>query len=143
MPSKRLSFYRRLVPYYHEPFDSIKKALRPVINSPVYETDLFGEVPILDGIATINEEKEEMTIFAVNRDQESPTSFECDMRNLEGYRIIEHIILEHPDIKARNTRDNPAHVVPHTNGNAVIEDGMVRALLPKLSWNVVRLSKLN
>ena len=113
----------------------------PVIDSPVFENRSFGEVPIIDAVATIDDEKEGLTVFAVNRDQEDSVSFECDMRSLEGYKVIEHIVLEHQDIKARNTKDNPHTIVPHKNGDASIEAGIITAILPKLSWNVIRLLK--
>ncbi|MBW2090595.1 MAG: alpha-N-arabinofuranosidase [Deltaproteobacteria bacterium] len=128
-------------PFLHASLYGRGKALQPVIDSPVYETDDFGEVPILDAIAAMDEEKGEMTFFAVNRDQESSIAFECDMRGLEGYQVVEHLVLEHPDIKARNTQDNPNNVVPHGNGNAVTEGKLLKAELRKLSWNVIRLSR--
>ncbi|MBW2053261.1 MAG: alpha-N-arabinofuranosidase [Deltaproteobacteria bacterium] len=128
-------------PFLHASLYGRGKALQPIIDSPVYETDNFGEVSIIDAVATINEEQEEMTIFAVNRGQEDSISFECEMRGIEGYKVIEHLVLEHPDIKARNTEDNPANVVPHKNGNAVVAGSQLNAELSKLSWNVIRLSK--
>ena len=49
--------------------------------------------------------------------------------------------MENSDINASNTAKNPFNVVPHNCGNAIIEDGMVKAKLSKLSWNVIRLSR--
>lgn len=128
-------------PFLHASMYGRGKALLPIIDSPVYENSSFGDVPILDGIATVNEESGEMAIFSVNRDQESTIAFECDMRSLDGYRVVEHIVLENEDIKAVNTKNNPDIVVPHSNGNAALEGGLLNAQLPKLSWNVIRLSK--
>jgi alpha-N-arabinofuranosidase len=54
--------------------------------------------------------------------------------------VIEHLVLEHDDLKAVNTADQE-NVKPHTGGNAVCEDGYVKARLTKASWNVIRLGQ--
>lgn len=128
-------------PYLHASKYGRGKALKPVIQAPVYDNSTFGDVPVLDAVATVNEELNELTIFAVNRDKGAGLDFECDLRWLEGYSLIEHIVYEHPDLKATNTRDNPNNVIPHSNGNSKIEGGRLEAVLPKLSWNVIRLKK--
>jgi len=115
--------------------------LQPVVYSPVYDSKDYEEVPYLEAVAVVNEENDELTIFAVNRDTDNVLGLECDMRGMGKYRVIEHIVLEHDDIKAVNTKDNPDNVKPHNNGNASVQDGKVMADLPKLSWNVIRLSK--
>ncbi|GAI95741.1 unnamed protein product, partial [marine sediment metagenome] len=73
-PSWRQTIY---YPFLHASLYGRGRVLRPVIDSPVYENRTFGEVPIIDAIATIDEEKEVVTIFAVNRDQKDSISFEC------------------------------------------------------------------
>lgn len=128
-------------PYMHASIYGRGNVLRPVIYSPVYDCKEFEKVPYLEAIAVENDEKEELTIFAVNRDVDGALNLECDIRGLSGYRVIEHIVLEHDDIKAVNTKDNPYNVKPHNNGDAKVEDGVMMATLPKLSWNVIRLSK--
>ncbi len=116
-------------------------ALNPIISSPKYDSKDFTDVPYLESIAVYNEEKEELAIFAVNRDLEQSLLLECDIRNFTGYRVVEHSVLEHADVKARNTRDNPNNVKPHNRGDAEARDGFVTASLPRLSWNVIRLAK--
>jgi len=97
-------------------------------------------VPFLESTAVYNEEKEELTIFAVNRGQEDSLQLECDIRNFYGYKVVEHIILDQEDLKKTNQANHQA-VAPHSNGDATIENGVVLAHLPKLSWNVIRLKK--
>jgi len=128
-------------PFMHASAYGQGNVLQPVVYSPVYDCKDFEEVPVIEAVAVENEEKEELTIFAVNRDTDDTITIECDMRGMGEYRLIEHIVLEHEDIKAINTKDNPDNVKPHNNGKAIIQDGMVMAALPKLSWNVIRLSK--
>jgi alpha-L-arabinofuranosidase len=127
-------------PFMHASVYGRGVALNPIISSPKYDSKDFTDVPYLESTAVYNEEKEELTIFAVNRDLEDALLLECDIRNFEGYQVIEHIILEHDNVKQTNSATY-APVVPHNNGNAELSDGKVLAQLPKLSWNVIRLAK--
>ena len=68
------------------------------------------------------------------------SELEVDIRNFEGYEIMEHIVLENDDLKLTNS-DKGTPVAPHSNGNAKSENGGISAVLPKLSWNVIRLAK--
>ena len=90
-------------PYMHASVYGRGVALNPVVNSPVYDTKEYSDVPCLDSTAVWNEENEELTIFAVNRDMEDSLVLECDSRNFPGYEVVEHIVMEHEDVKARNT----------------------------------------
>jgi alpha-N-arabinofuranosidase len=87
-----------------------------------------------------NEEAEELTIFAINRHLSEGLELEADVRSFEGYRVIEHIVLEHNDLKAVN-KAGEENVSPHTGGNATVNDGILSAKLARTSWNVIRLAK--
>ncbi|MBE6185712.1 MAG: alpha-N-arabinofuranosidase, partial [Bacillus sp. (in: Bacteria)] len=115
-------------------------ALNPIISSPKYDSKDFTDVPYLESTAVYNEEKEELTIFAVNRDLEEALQMECNIRNFDGYQLVEHIVLENENVKQTNAAKK-ANVAPHSNGNAVLENGIITAQIPKLSWNVIRLAK--
>lgn len=92
----------------------------------------FTDVPYLESTAVYNEEQETLTIFAVNRHLQEGLDLEVDIRNFEGYEIVEHIVLENDDIKQTNSAEGTP-VAPHSNGNARTENGGVTAVLPKLS----------
>jgi len=111
------------------------------VASPTYSCAQADEVPFLDSVATFDEEKETVTVFAVNRSQDGPLEVGGDIRSLPGYEVVEHLVLEHEDPKARNTADCPNQVAPHNGGNATLQDGRLTATLPKLSWNVIRMAK--
>ena len=110
-------------------------------DSPSYESEEFGAVPLLEAAATLDEERGQLTIFAVNRDQSAPLSLEGDLRGFTGYSMTEHIVLDHEDPKARNTAEHPNSVAPRREDGAGLHDGRLTALLPRLSWNVLRLSE--
>lgn len=128
-------------PFLHASSYCRGAALNMVIESPLYQNSEFGEVPILEAVATLDERDEHLTVLAVNRSQEGQLSLEGDIRSLAGYDVVEHLVLHDEDRKAKNAAGHPDNVVPHRNGDAAVQDGNLKALLPKLSWNVIRLSK--
>ncbi|HEV2067129.1 MAG TPA: alpha-L-arabinofuranosidase C-terminal domain-containing protein, partial [Thermomicrobiales bacterium] len=95
--------------------------------------------PVLEAVATVDKEHDTLTIYAVNRGQDAALPLRGDLRCFEGYRIVEHLVLEHPDPKATNSAEAPNTVVPHGNGDASLDGGTLTATLPRLSWNVIRL----
>jgi len=127
-------------PYMHASVYGRGIALNPVIVSDKYDSKDFTDVPYLESAAVYNDEKDEVVVFAVNRSLESALELACDVRSFSGYRVAEHIVLENPDLKATNAAGSEK-VKPHSGGNAKLEDGVVSALLPKQSWNVIRLKR--
>ena len=128
-------------PFMHASTYGRGAALLPIIKSDKYDSKDFTDVPYLDAIAVFNEEQEELTIFAVNRNLEGGLELSADLRGFKDYSVVEHIVLTHDDVKAVNTADNPNNVVPAANGNAEVVDGKLSALLSKQSWNVIRLAR--
>ena len=55
--------------------------------------------------------------------------------------MVEHLVLQHNDPKATNTAKHPTNVAPHDGGDAAVLNGRLTAILPRLSWNVIRMSK--
>ncbi|MNJ42313.1 Intracellular exo-alpha-(1-_5)-L-arabinofuranosidase [compost metagenome] len=133
---KQTIFY----PYMHASVYGRGISLQPVVESPVYDAQDYTDVPYLDSAIVYNEAEEELTIFAVNRHLEEALDLQCDVRGFEGYRVVEHIVLEHDDLKAVNTAAEEK-VKPHSRGDAACQDGYVNTRLPKASWNVIRLKK--
>ncbi len=127
-------------PFLHASRFGRGAALDVRVQAPTYATAEHDAVPLVDAIATIDDERETATIFAVNRSQEGPLALTGDLRALDGYRVVEHLVLAHDDPKARNTADAPDTVTPHARGGATVVGGALSALLPKLSWNVIRLA---
>jgi alpha-N-arabinofuranosidase len=128
-------------PFLHASSYGHGSTLNLQVDSPAYDNQEFGAVPLLEAVATFDEENEQLTIFAVNRDQGRPLSLEGDLRSVAGYEVVEHLVLEHQDLKARNTVEHPDNVVPRNGRDAAVQDGKLTALLPRLSWNVIRLLK--
>ncbi|WP_186578113.1 arabinosylfuranosidase ArfA [Aquibacillus kalidii] len=127
-------------PYYYTSVYGRGVALQPVISSPKYDSKDFTDVPYLDTSVVYNEEKEELVIFATNRHLKDLLHVDIDIRSFEDYQVVEHVVLENDDVKAVNTLKSES-VKPHLNGESSVTDGKLSTVLPKLSWNMIRLRR--
>ncbi|SDW20882.1 alpha-N-arabinofuranosidase [Marinococcus luteus] len=125
-------------PYYYLSVYGRGKALQPIIHSDKYDSREFTDVPYLDSAVVLNEERNELVLFMTNRHLEETLSISYDLRSFEQAEVVEHVVLEHDDPKAVNTKDKE-EVAPHSGGNAVLEEKQLQAELPRMSWNMVRL----
>lgn len=118
-------------------------ALMPIAESPKYDSKNYTDVPYLETVAVANEESEEMTIFAVNRDLDASMIVSCGLKGFDGYKFVEHISLESGDLKAVNTVAKPDAVIPSVRVGSVIDlgRGKFEIELRKASWNVIRFKK--
>lgn len=114
-------------------------ALQPVLSSPKFDTATHENVTAVESVSVFNEEKEEVTIFAVNRNLKENVELTTDIRSFEGYRVLEHIVLA-GDLKLTNSAV-VQHVVPQNSGQSKIDSGVITSILNKASWNVIRLGK--
>jgi alpha-L-arabinofuranosidase len=126
-------------PYLHASQFGRGTVLHPIIQSPKYDSSDFTDVPYLEAISVHNEELDQITVFAVNRHLEEALDLNVSLRSFGNVRVIEHLVLEHEDVKASNTKNHPNEVLPHNRGTARAADGVVEARLSKASWNVIRL----
>ncbi len=133
---KQTIFY----PFMHASKYGRGVVLRPVIHTPVHDTAQHENVTDIESVAVYNEEKEELTIFAVNRNINEDIQVTADVRGLEGYQLKEHIVLENSDMKLCNGAGQEL-VFPKTAEQSSLEGGMMTSMLHKASWNVIRLGK--
>ena len=116
-------------------------ALQTLVEAPTFESKRFGQVSSVDSVAVYNDEADEVVLFAVNKDLEEDIEVTLDLRQFADFRVIEHVVLEHEDLFATNTETDPYNVKPHTCDNSSVENGILTSLLPKKSWNMVRLGR--
>lgn len=115
-------------------------ALLPLVDCPKYDCKQFTDVPYIESIATFDEEKEEMTIFCVNKSLDENVILDVNLMDFEGYKPFEFISMDGYDKKTENTFDNIA-VKPHNNPLPEIDNSTLTAELKPFSWNVIRLKK--
>ncbi|MGK5451399.1 alpha-N-arabinofuranosidase [Streptomyces radiopugnans] len=114
--------------------------LRVEPDSPVIETERYGEVPALWATATHDEESGEIVLFAVNRDRTSPLALTADLRPFPRARVVEHLVLADDDPGAVNTAERPDRVRPRPVDGTEACDGALTAQLPPVSWSMIRLA---
>jgi alpha-N-arabinofuranosidase len=128
-------------PYLHASKYGRGRALMTLVDSPLYDCKDFEGVPALDAIAVENEERSELTIFAVTKDFNEDILMSYALGGYEGYRLAEHIALKSGDLKATNSLAGPGAVSPVSL--PVAKDcESAEVLLPRLSWNVLRFGKI-
>ena len=128
-------------PYLHASKYGRGIALNPSLRSSKHDTMDFTDVTDVDSVAVWNDEKEELTIFAVNRDLEEDIVLEADVKSFAGYRLLEHIVLEHDDMKAVNSAGRQTVLPKTVTDRDELKDGLLQSRLGKASWNVIRLGK--
>lgn len=114
--------------------------LQTLVESPVYESR-FGDAPYLDAILVMDEESENLTLFAVNKDLEEDMEIRCDLRQFAEYRALEQVILNHDDLKAVNTEENPNNVAPKNITPDQPDSGIFTTKIPRQSWTAIRFGK--
>ena len=117
--------------------------LNTQVLTPVYESKTYGEAPYLDSVCVWDEEKDTLTIFAVNKSLDEDMEVSCDLRQFEGYKIVEHIVLNNDDLQAANTEAQPENVVPVKASAecSKLDGGKLEAVFAKHSWNMIRLAR--
>lgn len=112
--------------------------LTPIIDSPDYETKDFKAVPFLETIAVLNEEKQEIVIFAVNRSEEAMI-FDLEFADFEPTRVLEFSQMAGFDYKATNSSQEES-IHPSDSQKIHLSGNAATATLEPSSWNVIRLS---
>ncbi len=104
---------------------------------PRYDTMRFGEVPVVDAVATHDAGEGALAVFTVNRSATETVELAVDLAALPGYEVVEHLVLAGDDRHAANTEQEPDRVVPRAAGWTA-EDTTVRIALPPISWSMLR-----
>jgi alpha-N-arabinofuranosidase len=115
--------------------------LRLVVESPSYDTAAYGPVPLVDAVATLDEDAGAVVVFVVNRSLDAPTTVSIDIGALGPVRLSESITLADDDANATNTLEQQKRVVPAPNRSARIENGVLTMVLPAISWTALQLRR--
>jgi len=114
-------------------------ALKPVVECEHYITEKYGDVSYLESVAVFHEEESELVVFAVNRSLTDEIYLTVVFRDINHFELLEHIVLNHDDLGARNDRENPRRVLPYNRNEIRVEGGCAVLKLEKHSWNTIRL----
>jgi alpha-N-arabinofuranosidase len=113
--------------------------LRLAIESPSYNTAAYGPVPLVDAVATLDDDAGGVAVFMVNRSLDTATAVSIDISSLGLDHLGESITLADDDRNATNTLERPDRIVPAPNRSARIENGVLTVELPAVSWTALEL----
>jgi alpha-N-arabinofuranosidase len=127
-------------------------SILPVVDGPTFNTEQYAlsgsvqsyayeNVQAIEAAAVHHEDREEAFIFLINRAVEDDIEVDLDVRGFEGYKLVEHIEMYTDDLNKGNSYDQPDVIKPTVNTATRMENGKVKAVTKKLSWNVIRLAK--
>jgi alpha-L-arabinofuranosidase len=106
-----------------------------------HTTARYGTVPLLHATATMDDTTGAVTVFAVNRHRTEPLTLQVALRGLAAGTVLAHTAIADTDPQARNTLREPERVTPVGVKGTVVDNGTLRAELPPMSWNVIRLAR--
>jgi alpha-N-arabinofuranosidase len=110
-----------------------------------YYSPEYGDVPYIEAAAVYNNEKNDITIFAVNRNLNEDINLESDIAGFGDVEIVEHRVLCHADLKVCNSvTEEKVKPAVRLDGKCENSGGTARLelTLPPASWNVIRLGPL-
>ena len=116
------------------------QALAVGVQSGTYETAAYGEVPLVDAVATHDPTTGAVALFLVNRAVDGPTPVEVDLGRTGVSTVAETVAVWDDDLTAANTLADPERVRARTNDTARLVDGRLVLELPPVSWTAVSLA---
>lgn len=118
------------------------QVLNPLMTCPRYASKMYGDVPILQLAAVFNQDAGMVSLFILNCDQWEDTELSLDFRSFGPAELLEHILLNGPDLGAANSFSDPERVKPRALPVSPMNTDQISVVLPKLSWNMLRFSLL-
>jgi alpha-N-arabinofuranosidase len=115
--------------------------LRLAVESPSYDTAVYGPAPLVDAVATLDDDSGAVSVFLVNRSVDAVTTVSIDLGSLGSIRLAESVTLANHDPNASNTLEHQDRVTPAPNRSARIENGVLTVDMPAISWSALQLSK--
>jgi alpha-L-arabinofuranosidase len=127
-------------PYYYASRYGRGTALRAVVDVPRYDAAAASDVPYLDLAAVLGPDGHALTLFVINRNPNEAMDLTVSLQGFTSAALVEHIEIAGHELEASNTLSNMERVKPAAGKGAAVEDGVLRAKLPRLSYTMLRLS---
>jgi len=98
-------------------------------------------VNYVDAASAWDKEKEQLTVFVINRNETESYPLTMDLSGFKGYSKITHTEMYTEDMEKKNSYGNDDIIAPRENSETTISDGIVSSHIAPLSWNVFVLTK--
>jgi alpha-N-arabinofuranosidase len=107
-----------------------------------YDSRDFNDIPYLDAVGVHNTEKNEVTIFAVNRNIKEAIQLTAEIAGFSDMALAEHRVLANSDLDAVNSFTEEK-VKPKILDSGKLDGKAgsqnLEISLPPASWNMIRL----
>jgi len=117
-------------------------ALELKLQTDSYPTAQYGEVGLVDAVATHDANTGASAVFLVNRSQHAGVAVTVDIAALGAVSVVSARTLSDTDVTAKNTLVDPERVGLSDNSTVVLGDGTVTISLPPVSWTALALESL-
>lgn len=114
-------------------------ALELKLDAPTYATPRYGEVSLVDAVATHDASTGRTAVFLVNRSQDESVALTVDLGTLGEVSVLETHTLADDDVYAKNTLAEPERVAPRPNDTVRVDGGELTVTLPPVSWTAIAL----
>ncbi|RFA13905.1 alpha-L-arabinofuranosidase [Subtercola boreus] len=114
-------------------------ALTVNVESETYATASYGDVPLIDSVATFDDQTGSGAIYLVNRSEHESIEVTIDLGNLSGSALAA-LSLWSSDPDAANTLDDPDRVGLTPNGTLRSSGATASITLPPISWTQITVS---
>jgi alpha-N-arabinofuranosidase len=118
---------------------AVGEALDVKLTTGTYDTTVYGEVPLVDAVATHDAGTGRTAIFLVNRSLDAATSVSVDVSHLGAVSLLETHTLADSDIYAKNTLAEQDRVGVAPNESVAVAEGTLTVELPAVSWTAISL----
>jgi alpha-L-arabinofuranosidase len=115
-------------------------ALEVKLCSETYATDVYGEVNVVDAVATHDSESGHTSLFLVNRSQTEEATVTVDLTALDDVSVLDAQTMSDEDAYAKNTLEDRERVSPHRNESVVVGATTLTVSLPPVSWTAIELA---
>ncbi len=127
-------------PFLHASLYGRGTVIKAVTDTKTHATSGHGTVSDVVCAAVYEEEKEELTVFAVNRNLSEDQELTMDVKSFGELKGMEKLVLVSDDLKAENSLAEEK-VKPMRDKDLPMDGGVLRTVLKKASWNVIRLGR--
>ena len=114
-------------------------ALELKLDTEHYSSAVYGDVAVIDGVATHDAATGNSAVFLVNRSQTDEVIVTIDVSALDRADVISAQTLSDTDVYAKNTLEHPDRVGLSSNNSVVTGEGTLTITLPPVSWTAISL----
>jgi alpha-N-arabinofuranosidase len=113
--------------------------LRTAISAPSRPTEKYGDVSVIDAVATHDADAGTTALFIINRSTADEIEISIDTRAVGAARVRSATVLSDTDPHARPTVETERRFEPRPLKEIALGDGALRLTAPPVSWIAIEL----